>query len=260
MKYLAIDVETTGLDLDNDQLIEVGMVVDNLEHQIPLEELPRFHCYIRRQQYIGDPYALAMHSKILHRIAVQEVGWQYLLEESVKGEIEGFLTRHFKSSGTADYRINVAGKNYGSFDRYFLGRLPGVRKEGGKLKICNWVLAARSFDPGSFMWRPGDKELPNLKTCYERAGVSGEVAHTAVEDCLGVVKLCRYWYDRLKVAQIISLNTTVMCVFMGTRQEATTKLYELKQKAIEAQSNITLTEYNRNNVWSVQSVDYVWRN
>ena len=42
-------------------------------------------------------------------------------------------------------------------------------------------------------WRPfEDEELPDSKTCMERAGIDGKVAHTAVEDALAVVRMIRY--------------------------------------------------------------------
>jgi DNA polymerase III epsilon subunit-like protein len=36
-----------------------------------------------------------------------------------------------------------------------------------------------------------DDSLPDMKTCMQRAGIDGEVAHTAMEDALVVVKLLR---------------------------------------------------------------------
>ncbi len=214
MKYLSIDVETTGLDIDNDQLIEIGMVVDDLSQ--PLETLPRFHCYIAREQYAGHPFALSMHAAILRRIANREPGFSYLSEEQAVTAIRDFLQSKFG----ADYRINVAGKNYGSFDSHFLSRLPRVRKEGGKLLIGPWTLAARTLDPGSFMWQPGDTELPNLKTCYQRAGISGEVAHTAIEDAMSVVKLVRWHHSRMNVAWLICRSEHPAEVFMGSYESA----------------------------------------
>ena len=48
-------------------------------------------------------------------------------------------------------------------------------------------------------WRPlEDDKLPDSKTCYERAGMNGKVAHTAVEDALAVVRLVRMGIKRLK--------------------------------------------------------------
>ena len=38
---------------------------------------------------------------------------------------------------------------------------------------------------------PGDTEPPNTKTCMERAGLPGDVAHTAVEDARVVIQLVR---------------------------------------------------------------------
>jgi oligoribonuclease (3'-5' exoribonuclease) len=52
-----IDIETTGLNPDPCDIIEIGAVIDDwLE---PLELQPLFHCYIKQQQYKGEPYALS---------------------------------------------------------------------------------------------------------------------------------------------------------------------------------------------------------
>ena len=40
--------------------------------------------------------------------------------------------------------------------------------------------------------------LPDSKTCYERAGMDGKVAHSAVEDALAVVRLVRMGINRVK--------------------------------------------------------------
>jgi hypothetical protein len=50
----------------------------------------------------------------------------------------------------------------------------------------------RTIDPANLFWDPLiDRGLPNTKTCMERAGLDGEVAHTAVEDARVVCKLIR---------------------------------------------------------------------
>ena len=49
-------------------------------------------------------------------------------------------------------------------------------------------------------WLPTDDKLPNSKTCYERAGIGGKVAHTALEDALAVVQLIRAGVKRLTSA------------------------------------------------------------
>jgi len=51
----------------------------------------------------------------------------------------------------------------------------------------------RILDPAAMYWQPeiDGMELPDTKTCMERAGISGEVAHTAIEDARVVARLIR---------------------------------------------------------------------
>ena len=69
MKYVSIDIETTGLNPDKCQIIEFAAVVDDLQDQQPIEKLPKFQTYIRHESYTGEPYALAMHSNIFKKLA-----------------------------------------------------------------------------------------------------------------------------------------------------------------------------------------------
>jgi hypothetical protein len=43
MKYVSIDIETGGLDARY-SLLEFAAVVEDTADQLPLEELPTFHC------------------------------------------------------------------------------------------------------------------------------------------------------------------------------------------------------------------------
>ena len=83
-------------------------------------------------------------------------------------------------------KVIAAGKNFASFDQKFLEKLP------------NWNVnfAHRVIDPAMLYFKPfeDDKGLPSTKICMERAGITAEVAHTAVEDAIVVVDLIRRAY------------------------------------------------------------------
>lgn len=179
MKYISIDTETTGLDEKVCQLIEFGAVFDNLNSQRSIENLPSFHAYVAHDVYQGDPYALAMNQKILHRIATREEGFLYLKPEEL-------VSRFLEWAGQfIDGKFTVAGKNFGRFDSRFLDAIPDWRDRVDDHH--------RSMDVGSmFIDFDKDEEIPNLKTCLERAGIVKEISHTAVEDAIDVVHLVRY--------------------------------------------------------------------
>ncbi len=70
MKYLSIDIETTGLDPEKCDILEVAAIIEDTEKKLPREECPTFHCYIDREYYNCDPFTCEMNFKIfkeLHR-------------------------------------------------------------------------------------------------------------------------------------------------------------------------------------------------
>ena len=188
MKYLSIDIETTGLDPESCQILEVAAILDDLKNPLPLERLPIFQQYLRYPVIIGQPFALSMHSEILKRLASKD-------QEEACGtecdpEVLVFRFRRWLEAQGIDLKqsLTPAGKNFGSFDLQFLKRLPewGCSQYGVRLKH-------RSLDPSILYFDPEiDDQLPDSLTCMQRAGIEGPVAHTAVEDALVVVRLIRH--------------------------------------------------------------------
>lgn len=178
--YVSIDIETTGLDPEWCQVIEFGAVLE--DWVTPVENLPRFHRYVVHDQIVGEPYALAMNAEILRRIATGEKGYLYVKPSQLGGEFQSWLMQNRVIVESSQAFI-AAGKNFASFDRQFLRRIPSFRY----VKIHH-----RSIDPAMLFWNPTiDAEPPSTKTCMERAGIAGEVAHTAVEDAIAVIKMVR---------------------------------------------------------------------
>jgi hypothetical protein len=91
------------------------------------------------------------------------------------------------TSKTKPVSINVAGKNFASFDKLFLERLPRWQQV---IRIRQ-----RMIDPSVIFtnWKDDDT-LPNLQTCKERAKIEGIVTHNALEDAWDVIQLLRTQY------------------------------------------------------------------
>jgi hypothetical protein len=83
--------------------------------------------------------------------------------------------------------INVAGKNFASFDKHFIERLPRWKQ---LIRIRQ-----RIIDPAVIFtdWK-NDDSLPSLNKCKERAKIQGEVTHDALEDAWDVIELLRTQY------------------------------------------------------------------
>ena len=190
MKYVSIDIETTGLDPKFCDVIEIAAMVDDLTKPLkrPLESL-FFHTYVipidtargPRRGYRGEPYALSMHAETFRRIAKQEKPYTYLPFDEIGVYFANWCNQNelLDDSG----RLQVAGKNFAMFDKGFLEALPDWGDEV--------TFRHRVIDPAMWFMRPDDEEVPDLTECLKRAGLEGAVQHTALEDAYDVIRLVR---------------------------------------------------------------------
>lgn len=201
MKYLAIDIETTGLRRDDpndmDSLLAVGLVADDLTDPQPLELLPqaRIIVDVTRQNITGNIAAFCMNESLLRRIVklASEVKdgsrvhynhympWiteYFSLEDTVPGIIQ-----QFAHAAGMQNKITVAGKNVMDFDIRFLNNAVGLDQF--------IEVKSRALDPAILFLRPEDEEMPSLTLCKERAGIEPFVSHDALDDAMDIVRLLR---------------------------------------------------------------------
>lgn len=199
MKYLSVDIETTGLDESFCQILEVGCVMaDTLDFDTPVEDLPTFRSRFYYDRVVGQPFALHMNAKLVLDMDKRPAGYNYMHPDSFWSNFTDWIRVQQGHSVTAP-KLSFSGKNYGTFDSRFLWKLPRWNRE---------YFRARVLDPGQFFLLPGDNVLPDLKTCIARAGVQWDESkhHDAVEDARMVVKLNRVglsqqWRDSVAVAK-----------------------------------------------------------
>lgn len=194
MKFVSIDIETTGLDPETCDVLEVGAII-NTDDKTPLSELPAYRFLIKMPTYYGEPYALSMHPKLFKEIAKSKsnVDWGLSQPDYTKlcgGPMD--FVRTFNEwlvvNGIDPYQYVAAGKNFANFDAHFLKKL----YDGGRYRI-GWH--HRIFDPASMFVIETDELLPGTRTCMERAGIKeldyeGE-PHSALYDAAAVVALIR---------------------------------------------------------------------
>ena len=185
LKYVSIDIETTGLDpeylpdsrnrggldrMDEAHRPVAGLSPTGLPQGIPWQRL--------RLGDDGQPLAAP----------IRPTGALVRDPDQVADDFAAWL----KGCGwDGQTGVTPAGKNFASFDRQFLKRLPRFEQV---VKLSH-----RTLDPAVLFWHTlADEKLPDSKTCYERAGLDNKVAHTAVEDALAVVRLVRMGIKRLK--------------------------------------------------------------
>jgi oligoribonuclease len=195
MIYCSIDIETTGLNPETCDILQFAAIIDDLKKPLPIDKLPKLMVYFKKNGPIqGEPYALGMHSEIFKKIAesrsmdsdTYEDGSKIMFIEDLPNALAFFLSSNgYDLNKSGRYSVTFAGKNIGQFDLPFL-----------KSKIKNWGkigISQRVLDPAIlFLDCKNDTIPPDLKTCCERAGINDEVAHTAFEDALMVVKLMRH--------------------------------------------------------------------
>lgn len=184
MKYISIDLETTGIEDKGPQhILQISMIVEDTLNIKPLEQLPHFTAFIKQDKISGEPYALAMNAWILDIISGRKdnhTNYPIISLKELPGKIDAFLNEHFESGNG---KIIFAGKNIAMFDANFLPN--GTRQR----------MSHRVLDPGTlFVDFKKDEKPPNLKLIKERCDISGEVTHDAFDDALDIIKIFRTKY------------------------------------------------------------------
>jgi DNA polymerase III epsilon subunit-like protein len=222
MKYISVDIETTGLDPEKNKIISVAAIIEDTENKLPFDQCPKFNVAVLQNELIGSARAITINKQLISDIADyqdanietrklidSESEYKFVREDDIAKEFywwldenglgnglnenDGYVTvldgkiKPVINSSTRPITINVAGKNFATFDMLFLKQLPWWQK---LVKIRQRVL-----DPAILMvnWK-GDTSLPNLKQCKERAGIEGIVTHNALEDAWDVIEVMRLFY------------------------------------------------------------------
>jgi hypothetical protein len=122
--------------------------------------------------------------QFLYRNGLVDVDPEYLSKTSklVNGIRYPMLTSNMQK-----VHITCAGKNFGTFDKLFLEKLPRWKQV--------FRIRQRILDPSVLFvdWK-NDESLPGLSDCKKRAGLSEVVTHNALEDAWDVIELFRKKY------------------------------------------------------------------
>ncbi|WP_439627556.1 hypothetical protein [Gemmata sp.] len=181
--YIAIDIETTGLDPRKCQILEVAAVAESRDWSVPVNRLPSVRFLVEHKKYRGEPFGLAMNARLLFELAKPKA--ERLVESvwahEVACRIAAFSALHVAGTPT------LAGKNFGMFDFRFLERLKNWHEH------CRF--RHRVLDPGSMFLDPlADDRVPDTGECMKRAGVTNDHPHSALHDCYAVIEMVRAHY------------------------------------------------------------------
>lgn len=209
MKYCSFDIETAGLDPQVNNILQIGVVLEDTKAQRPLSELPKFRFYVWSPKVVGSMYALNLNKWMFALLADYEKRQRVLYQTEISFDpvtnCTTYIGPHWNIA-TSLYAwlrdqghevpldskrlvLNVAGKNFATFDKLFL---EGQVRDWNKL----FKIRQRIIDPGILFidWQ-NDEAVPGLQQCKERAGISGDVTHDAVDDALDVIALLRTQYS-----------------------------------------------------------------
>ena len=207
MKYISIDVETTGLEPENAMLLEFGAMLEDTNNPRPRHETPTFERRILHsgQPIVGSPYAIAKFPRNVETLGLQA---DYdLIRDPAEATLfaeQHSLCQHFELAAQfkqwlfdvgyvtdADEKgkiyLTVAGKNFPSFDYKFLQANVNFAKI--------FKIRHRTLDPGVLFidWNE-DNVPPGLSECKHRAGLFELVTHRAIDDAWDVIQLLRTQY------------------------------------------------------------------
>jgi oligoribonuclease len=227
MKFISIDVETSGLDPELNQVLSIGAIIEDSENPLPLEKCPKFHAAIEHEEITGSLFAINLNRELIETIVSYKTcnnederndveassGMRFYHKDDIVEAFYHFLylngmvkfdpnenmservmktNRDGKSVPVLTSRIKpthitVAGKNFATFDKHFLEKLPRWKQV---IRIKQRIL-----DPAILYvdWK-NDSSLPSLGECKERAGIDGIVTHNALEDAWDVIELLRKKY------------------------------------------------------------------
>jgi oligoribonuclease len=213
MKYVSIDIETTGINREKCQVLSIGAVIEDTNNPLPIKELPKFHAaIIGREGLYGEPFALNMNKDLIETIVYYQTArdqdekndivtlkrMKFYKEDEIVIAFYDWLAKNGMIEGVSEFTssraippkkvyLNVAGKNFATFDKVFLEQLPRWKQ----LIDCR----SRILDPAIlFVDWESDEALPGLGLCKDRAGVNGIVTHNALEDAIDVVEILRTKY------------------------------------------------------------------
>lgn len=202
MRYLSWDIETTGLDPEYSDILEIGCIIEDTKNPLPFTAIPKFHCFVYNEMRDGQPIyrgslaALSMHAELFNKMQsfdLNNFGFNppqglFLHRDNVLDYLAKFLRENGLS---LDKPITIAGKNFAAFDLQFLKQLRGW---GETFKIHH-----RYLDPGSLYFNPAlDLSIPSLEVCKSRAQLQYvEVQHNALLDAWDVIQVLRYKFSEL---------------------------------------------------------------
>lgn len=206
MKYVSIDLETTGPDHKKHQIIEFAAVIEDTENRDVVQNLPYFRALVHHSNFVFDLFALELHRKngLLAELAQKApftpstnaekqselvVDSTNTLAVAFNWWLKKYLFGTPEILGMSRVSITAAGKNFASFDLRFL-------EHTNFLELVSFK--HRFLDPSIFFLKHTDESVPGSDECKKRAGIGQSVSHRALDDARDVILMIRAGSTSLK--------------------------------------------------------------
>jgi len=184
LKYFSIDIETTGLNPEKDQILQVGIAFEDTENIVPIIEIPCDEWVIRYNRIEGDPFAIQMNADIIKHSIENPLPDDVIDRCNIIPCLLSFIRKCDPSIPSNHIpTINVAGKNFNGFDRLFLEKIEGFSNH---IRIRHRVL-----DPAMLCVDWTEHRLPDLQDCLDKSNLLSMVKHTAMQDAIDVINIIR---------------------------------------------------------------------
>ena len=206
MKILSLDIETTGIDQENDMVLSLGAVLEDTKNIKPISELPKFHVYVDYDRLAGNIYAFSMNKHNIDKIIelkkkkvndeklttvellkkyqnIEPVDILVSNTENLKGAFMYWLLNHVEKEP-----VVIAGKQVARFDLPFLES----KVFGKDFFYTSSIFSKRTIDPSILYADWNDTVLPSTELCNVKAGFEPDIQHDALGDAINIIKLLRH--------------------------------------------------------------------
>lgn len=183
--YISLDIETTGLDINKAEVLQIAMVFD--DGSSPVDELPRLSFLIKHKQITyGEPFAIQMNAWIFEELSKKDSSYKRLSIEEARQEMYNFISDAKEMTKTWDTTngvrvgsIQIAGKNVASFDIPILNRFFSIKD----------MIDHRFIDVGSMAYNKFGYN-PGFNKINKELGLS-LITHDALDDAISTIKVIR---------------------------------------------------------------------
>jgi len=232
MKYVSIDLETTGLSSEKHQILTFSGILEDTTKLLSYDDSPKFNIYVLREDITGSPFAINMNIDIIGRISnylntkdSEEKRTQRMIVDGVflyEHEIPYYLYIWFLvyHEGKEEFKNILESEIWGDRkNSSLIAKIKEIKECNRNQKIgCN--VAGKNFssfdkkfidhidkiydfiyfrqrvlDPSALYidWE-NDLTSPDLSTCKKRAGLDEFVSHESLDDAWDVIELFRKKY------------------------------------------------------------------